>query len=62
MSPGFRVGSDYPSDADCRWYIIAQEGVTIKLTFTDMNIESLPGGSCYFDSLEVGLASPWSEK
>ena len=51
MSPGFSDGSDYPSNADCRWFIIAEEENTIKLTFTFM--ELLPGGNCYYDLLEV---------
>ena len=57
MTPGFSSGSNYPNDIDCKWYIIAEEGKTIILTFTAMDIEASPGVTldCYFDSLEVTI-------
>jgi hypothetical protein len=50
QSPGFSSWV-YPSNARCRWTILAPVGMIIKLTFISFQLESAPG--CSYDSLSL---------
>ncbi|WKY13932.1 hypothetical protein Q1695_004623 [Nippostrongylus brasiliensis] len=51
-SPNFGDGRPYLSDSNCLWMLIAPEGMVVKITITDMDIEYNP--ACDNDVLIVG--------
>ncbi|KAI0233511.1 Cubilin [Lamellibrachia satsuma] len=43
--------NNYPDALNCTWYIVAEPGELIRLTFTSFNLES--HASCYYDHVSV---------